>query len=62
MLQACDSLVLGRRTIVSMPECCTAYQVEKVYSNRMLKEIRASYMFRRDMEFLQAGLLMFKSN
>jgi len=44
MLQACDSLAIGRRTIVSMPEC-TVFQVEIVFSYRMLKEISASNMF-----------------
>ena len=44
MLQVCDSLASGRRTIVSMPEC-TAFQVEIVFSNRMQMEISASYMF-----------------
>jgi len=44
MLQACDSLALGRRTIVSMPEW-TEFQVEIVFSNRMLKQISVRYVF-----------------
>jgi hypothetical protein len=46
MLQTCDILAIGRRTIVSMPEC-TAFQVEIVFNNRMLKEISISCVFVR---------------
>jgi hypothetical protein len=44
MLKNCDILARWRRVVVSILEC-TAFQVETVYSNRMLKEIRVSYVF-----------------
>jgi len=44
MFKICNILAGWRGAIVSMPEC-TVFQVEIVFSYRMLKEISASNMF-----------------